>query len=548
MVQSGTRKQKTDRRMTRLRNLVVVFGDQLDEQSAVWDGFDPQQDAVWMAEVAEESTHVVSHKVRIALFLSAMRHFRDVLRDQGKTVIYRSLEDDDNSGSLAEEFKKTLRSLRPSRVIGVQAGEWRVDQAIQTVIQECGAVWEARPDHHFLCSREAFARHASGRKQLRMEFFYREMRREHRVLMDGDQPVGGNWNYDAENRQSFDSDGPSGLSMPIGFSPDAITREVFTQIEKRFPKHPGQLTHFDWPVTRSQARLVLEDFLKHRLPQFGRYQDAMWAPGTDSNAGVDLWSQEDRALGANPYLYHSRLSVALNLKLLTPREVVKAAEEAYRSGRAPLASVEGFIRQILGWREYVRGVYWQWMPAYVEWNALNADQPLPALYWTASTEMNCMRHVVQQVLDFGYAHHIQRLMVTGLFALLLGVRPREVHEWYLALFVDAVEWVELPNTMGMSQHADGGRMASKPYIASGNYIQRMSNYCDGCRYRASRAVGADACPFTTLYWDFLMRHEAFLAKNPRMTMQIRNLRRLSAQDRGDIQRQADQVRRTVTNQ
>ena len=301
-----------------------------------------------------------------------------------------------------------------------------------------------------------------------------------------------------------------------------LMRQVIALVNARFASHPGDLAAFDWPVTAADATLALQDFVSHRLKEFGDWQDAMWT--------------------GEPWLFHSRLSVAMNLKLLHPRTVITAAERAYRAGRAPLESVEGFIRQILGWREYVRGVYWRFMPGYLEMNALGADQPLPAWYWTGDTEMACLRDAIGQTLRLGHAHHIQRLMVTGLYALMLGVRPRDVHEWYLAVYVDAVEWVELPNTLGMSQHADGGLMASKPYIATGKYIQRMSNHCAGCRFDPAEATGATACPFTTLYWDFLMRHEPRLRQNQRMAMQVRNLARLDAARRDAIQRQAAAIR------
>ncbi|MBL8218235.1 MAG: cryptochrome/photolyase family protein, partial [Bryobacterales bacterium] len=374
-------------------------------------------------------------------------------------------------------------------------------------------------DRHFLCSPAEFECHARGRKQLRMEYFYREMRVRHSVLMDGGQPCGGSWNYDQENRESFDSRGPGLIPAPVSFAPSEITRQVMRLVETRFATHPGSLDRFDWPVTATQARQALHDFLEQRLAHFGAYQDAMWI--------------------AEPYLFHSRLSAALNLKLLDPRHVVREAERRYREGRAPLAAVEGFIRQILGWREYVRGLYWRMMPHYASANALHAHLPLPEFYWTGETDMRCLREAIGQTLEYGYAHHIQRLMVTGLFALLLGVDPRQVHEWYLAVYVDAVEWVELPNTIGMSQFADGGVMASKPYIASGRYIQRMSNYCSGCRYKP------EECPFTTLYWDFLDRHQAMLRNNPRMSMQLRNLDRLSQQRRVEIRDNAALLRASL---
>jgi deoxyribodipyrimidine photolyase-related protein len=520
-----------------LRQLVLVLGDQLDKRSAAFDGFDPKRDAVWMAEVTGESTHVWSHKARIAMFLAAMRHFRDALRHRGFTVHYRLLDDPDNLGSLAAELQAAVRKLHPQRLIVVEPGEWRVRRLLEKTAHESGVELEVRPDRHFLCSAAEFNAHARGRRQLRMEFFYREMRRRYGVLMNGDEPEGGAWNFEPENRGSFGKAGPGNLREPIAFPPDPLTREVLELVERKFARHPGSLAQFDWPVNREQALLALDDFIQHRLPQFGRYQDAMWTSG-----GKLLPPDPPRR---QVFLFHSRLSAALNLKLLDPREVIAAAVQAYRASRAPLASVEGFIRQILGWREYVRGIYWHFMPGYLDLNALQATAPLPEFYWTGRTDMNCLREVIGQTLDHGYAHHIQRLMVTGLFALLLGVQPHAVHEWYLAVYVDAVEWVELPNTLGMSQYADGGLMASKPYVASGKYIQRMSNYCAGCRFDPSKATGEDACPFTTLYWDFLLRHEKSLARNQRMAMQLKNLGRLDLPTEGKIRSEAQALRESL---
>ena len=524
----------------RPRHLVIVLGDQLDDDSAGFDGFDAEQDAVWMAEVAEESTHVWSHKARIAVFLSAMRHFRDALRQRSVTVHYRQLDEAENHGALVGELSATVSRLCPQKLIVVEPGEWRVRESLQTTARALGVDLELRPDRHFLGSREEFTRHAKGRKQLRMEFFYREMRRQHRVLMDRDEPAGGAWNFDAQNRASFGKEGPLKAGTPVAFPPDAVTREVLALVEKQFAKHPGSLAQFDWPVTPEQAWAALEDFVEHRLPDFGRFQDAMWA----ERDGALLTS----ALRHQSFLYHSRLSAAMNLKLLDPRDVIAAAERAYREGCAPLATVEGFIRQVLGWREYVRGIYWHFMPGYLEMNEFKATQPLPAFFWTGETDLNCLRQVICQSLEFGYAHHIQRLMVTGLFALLLGVKPRAVHEWYLAMYVDAVEWVELPNTLGMSQHADGGLMASKPYVATGKYIQRMSNYCAGCRYDPGQRTGPSACPFTILYWEFLLRHEKRLARNQRMAMQLKNLSRLTEADRLSIRERAEQIRHQCLSQ
>ena len=499
--------------MAKLRTLVVVLGDQLDLEAAAFDGFDESVDAVWMAEVAEESTQVWSSKPRTALFLAAMRHFALSLKTVGRRLHYTRLDAPGNAGSLQAQLQADIVRLQPTRLVMTAPGDWRLLQAIKAVAAASSLPLDIHEDRHFFCSVREFAAHAKGRKSLRMEYFYREQRKRHGVLMQGDEPVGGQWNYDADNRESFDAKGPVDVPPRTTFEPDVVTREVIALVNTRFAAHPGQLDTFAWPVTRTQALQSMGAFIQDRLPLYGRYQDAMW-PG-------------------DPWLYHAHLSAALNLKLLNPREVVTAAEAAYRDGHAPLPSVEGFIRQILGWREYVRGVYWTQMPDYLERNALDAQQDLPAWYWTGATDMACLRDALAQTLTHGYANHIQRLMVTGLFALMLGVNPKQVHAWYLAVYVDAVEWVELPNTLGMSQYADGGVMGSKPYVATGKYIQRMSPHCKGCRYDPAQRSGDKACPFTTLYWEFLMRHETALAKNPRMTLQVKNVARLS-----DVQKQA----------
>ncbi len=505
-----------------VRNLVLVLGDQLDAESGAFDGFDAARDAVWMAEVEEESRHVPSHQARTVLFLAAMRHFAGRLRERGWRCEYRRLEDAENTHTLAGELQAAARQHRPERLILVQPGDFRVAAALEAAARSLGLPLEVRPDRHFFCELDWFRRWAQNRKQLRLEYFYREMRRLHGVLLDDGQPVGGAWNYDAENRESFGKGGPGVVPPPVAFPPDEITRDVMQLVRRRFRGNPGRLERFDFPVTAEQAEIALQDFVQHRLPAFGQFQDAMWT--------------------AEPYLYHSRLAAAMNLKLLSPRRVVAAAEQACRAGSAPLAAVEGFIRQVLGWREYVRGIYWTEMPAYAEGNALAAETPLPDFYWTANTPMRCLSETIGQTLEYGYAHHIQRLMVTGLYALLLGVRPREIHEWYLAVYVDAVEWVELPNVIGMSQFADGGRMASKPYAATGKYIQRMSNYCAACPFDPAEAVGDRACPFTTLYWDFLARNESRLRAVPRMELQLKNLARLSAEKRREIAARAQGLR------
>ncbi len=509
-----------------VRNLVVVLGDQLNTDASAFDGFDNAADAVWLAEVAEESTHVWSSQQRMVLFLAAMRHHVQALRAQGRTVHAMALDDPANQGTLAAQLAADIKRLQPARLVLTAPGDWRVLQALRGVAAAAGLVLELRDDRHFYTTVREFAAHAQARKSLRMEFFYREQRQRHGVLMNPEnpqQPLGGQWNFDADNRGAFPASGPPTAHPRSCFNADGTTRQVMALVGSRFASHPGSIDTFFWPVTRAQALQALENFVEQRLPHFGRYQDALW-PG-------------------DPWLYHAHVSSALNLKLLHPREVVAAAVAALQTGRAPLPAVEGFVRQILGWREFVRGVYWTQMPGYATLNALNAQQNLPAWYWTAETDMACLRDALQQTLQHGYAHHIQRLMVTGLFALLLGVQPQQVHAWYLAVYVDAVEWVELPNTLGMSQYADGGLMASKPYAATGKYIQRMgAAHCAACRYNPAQRVGETACPYTTLYWDFLLQHETLLARNPRMALQVKNLARLHEAERSAVRLRAQAIR------
>ena len=505
-----------------MRNLIVVFGDQLNRDAAAFDGFDAAVDLVWMAEVEHEATQVWSHKQRIALFLSAMRHFRDRLRAEGLRVDYTELGESARSDRFSSSLGVTLRTLQPAKVIVTQPGEWRVLQGLKKLCCDMAVPLEIRDDRHFYTTIADFNKYASGRKSLRMEFFYRELRKRFAVLMEDGKPAGGDWNYDKANRGQFGKTGPAVSNVGPGFEPDATTQAVLALVAERFADHPGSLDSFAWPVCPGDAKRALADFIQHRLPYFGQYQDAMWTE--------------------EPWLYHSWISTSLNLKLLDPREAVAAAEQAYRAGAAPLSAVEGFIRQILGWREYVRGIYWLNMPGYVGLNQMRAAEPLPEFYWTGETDLACLRQAIGQTLKHGYAHHIQRLMVTGLYALLLGVEPRRLHEWYLAVYVDAVEWVELPNTLGMSQYADGGLMASKPYVATGSYINKMSNYCKSCPKDPKKRIGDDACPFTALYWDYLLRHQDVLGKNHRMGLQLRNLERISEEERSQIAKTAELIR------
>ena len=496
-----------------MKTLRLLLGDHLTPDVAALDGYAPG-DVVLMVEVAQETTYVRHHKQKIALILSAMRHFAAALRAQGLTVDYVELDAPDNTGSFVGELQRAVARHKPGRVVVTEPGEWRVRDALARA--DVGAPVEIREDGRFFATTTRFAQWARGRSSYRMEFFYREMRRGYGVLMAGDEPEGGRWNFDAENRKPP----PARFhpKPPPRFAPDETTRAVLTMVARRFPDHFGDLEPFGWAVTREDALIALDAFIRDHLPEFGDHQDAM---------------VRDEA-----FLHHATLSPYLNIGLLTPREVCAAAERAYAKGRAPLNAVEGFIRQILGWREYIRGLYWLKMPDYAESNALGAARPLPWFYWSGETKLACVGQVVDQLRRHAYAHHIQRLMVTGNLALIAGFAPAQVEEWYLAVFADAFDWVELPNTHGMALFADGGVVGSKPYAASGAYINRMSNYCGACVYDPKLKSGPKACPFNPLYWDFLLRNRARLAKNPRMAMPYRTLDAMSADRRAEIESDA----------
>ena len=495
-----------------MRTLRFLLGDQLDRQVSALRDLDPSRDVVLMAEVYEEATTVRHHKQKVALVFAAMRHFARELCSKEVAVDYVQLDDPGNSGSLAGELRRALARHRVERVVMTEPSEWRVWSAAQRWRDALGVPIEIRDDDRFFCSRAEFAAWAEGRKSLRMEYFYRVMRRKTGWLMEGSKPTGGRWNYDAQNRKPL----PRDLEPPsrLRFAPDAETEAVLDLVARRFGDHFGDLRPFRWAVNRRDALRALAHFVRECLPNFGDYQDAM-------RSGED-------------WLYHAVLSPYLNLGLLRPREVCQAALQALDDGAAPLHAVEGFVRQILGWREYVRGVYWLHMPGYGETNYLDATRDLPDFYWSGETDLNCLREVVAATRRNAYAHHIQRLMVTGNFALLAGLAPAQVNKWYRIVYADALEWVELPNTHGMALFADGGLLGSKPYAASGAYIHRMSDYCAGCAYQPTLKNGPRACPYNYLYWHFLIANQDRLQGNPRMTLAYRNLARLSDERKQQI--------------
>lgn len=487
-----------------MSNIRFILGDQLSESISSLKDIKKEKDIIFMCEVWNEATYVKHHKKKIAFIFSAMRHFAKMLKNKGYNVDYIKLNDSDNSGSFKGELKRILDNYKLDKLIVTHPGEYRVLEDISNLEEELNIEVEIREDDRFLCSYDDFKSWASGRKQPRMEYFYREMRKKHNILMEGDEPKGGQWNYDSDNRKPP----KEGLKIPKPYTGkvDNITEDVISLVSERFDSHFGDLEPFNFAVTREEALKVLDKFIKERLCNFGDYQDAM--------------------IQDEPWMYHSHISFYLNCGLLLPIECVKAAEKAYKENVAPLNAVEGFIRQIIGWREYVRGIYWLKMPDYANENFLEARKKLPDFYWTADTKMNCIRQCVNETKQNAYAHHIQRLMVLGNFALLAGIDPKEVNEWFLIVYADAYEWVELPNVSGMILFADGGYLASKPYAAGGSYINKMSDYCKRCSYKVTKKNGPDACPFNYLYWDFLDRNRDKLSGNHRIGMMYKTFERM----------------------
>lgn len=504
-----------------MKTLRVVLWDQLSTKISSLADIDLDHDFVFMSENWDEVSVVRHHKKKLAFLFSCMRHFALELENCGITTLYSKWMGKEHCA--ISELLQLIQEHSIEKVIVTAPTDYSTYQAVKEWQSRLGVVVEIREDTRFYCKTEEFAQWAKGRKQLRMELFYRHMRKKHAILMQDNEPEGGQWNYDTENRKPP----KEGILAPRPYQGevDLITKEVIELIRREFGENFGDLEPFYFAVDRKGALNALELFIDERLSEFGSYQDAM--------------------VQGQPWMFHSHLSFYLNCGLLLPQECVQAAEKAYYEGKAPLNSVEGFIRQILGWREFVRGMYWLKMPHYPHLNFLEGKQKLPAFYWDGDTSMNCLRQCVLETKKNAYAHHIQRLMVLGNFALLLGVAPKYLNEWFLIVYADAFEWVEMPNVSGMVLFADaggvGGGVGSKPYASSGSYINKMSNYCSSCSYKVGQKTGDKACPFNYLYWDFLQRNRDKLEGNTRLQMAYRTYDRMDLDRKSEIKRSSQQL-------
>lgn len=495
----------------------VLYPDQLSQAISSLKDLVPEQDTLLLCETSDWFTTVKHHKMKLVFILSAMRHFADELKQKKFPLKYIELDDPHNSGTIVAEIERHITSdIR--RVVITEPSEYHSFVALKDLQSRLSIPLEIREDDRFLSTHEEFTDWAKSRKELRMEFFYRKMRLKYNILIKDGIPEGGRWNYDSLNRK-FPK---NSIQIPQNFrvDSDAITDEVIDLVKKKFSDHFGEIEPFCYGVTHNQAKKALSLFIQDRLQYFGDYQDAM--------------------LQNEPWMFHSHLSGYINIGLLDPLECIRAVEKAYYSHQVSLNASEGFIRQILGWREYIRGIYWLKMPAYQGSNYLGAKRPLPDFYWTGDTKLNCLKQCVRETKQHAYAHHIQRLMVLGNFALLTGIDPRYINEWYWIVYIDAYHWVELPNVIGMILYADGGLLGSKPYAASGAYINKMSNYCKSCTYNVSLKNGVNSCPFNYLYWNFLIQHEDKFKKNPRLNMVYSQLQKMEKDRIKAIKRDSEQ--------
>jgi deoxyribodipyrimidine photolyase-related protein len=502
-----------------MKNIIHILGDQLSLEISSLKNCDKKNDIVFLCEVAEETGYVPHHKKKLIFILSAMRHFAEELKENGYNVVYKKLDENNKNSNLISEVLELAKKHKAKKIIVTEPSEYRVLNYFIQQQKKQDIEIEIRNDDRFLCDKDEFKKFFEGKKTLIMENFYRYMRKKTGLLMEKSKPVGDKWNYDKENRNPM----PASVKPPkiIRFKPDKITDEVIKLVESKFKNNFGEADNFYFAVRRNDAEKFFDDFIENRLSNFGKYQDAM---------------REDLDFG-----YHSVISMYINVGLLNPHGCCKKVEKAYFEGKCDLNSAEGFIRQIIGWREYIRGIYWLKMPDYSKLNFFENKRKLPWFYWDESkTEMNCIKQVVKQTKENAYSHHIQRLMVTGNFVMLAGINPDEVDEWYMAVYADAFEWVEMPNTRGMATYADGGIVGTKPYAASGKYINRMSNFCKNCKYDVNKNIGENACPFNYLYWDFIIRNKDKLEKNPRMIYPYLNLRNKNSSEISEITKNAEE--------
>ena len=503
--------------MTTLR---LILGDQLNPQHSWLPTLDDEVVYVLM-EVRQETDYVLHHAQKILAIFAAMRNFAGQLKAAGHRVHYLAIDDPANRQSLPANLDALITQYSAGAFEYQAPDEWRLDQQLVNYAQQLAIPGRMVDSEHFYTRRNEARQLFEGRKQWLLEYFYRQMRIRHDVLMAGlGKPIGGQWNFDHDNRKPW----PGLPREPADWRTEHDHSALWHSIEQAGVASFGKphAERLAWPLNRGEALQHLDDFIEQALPHFGDFQDALT---------YRAWR-----------LFHSLLSFALNTKMLNPCEVVAKAGEAYESGRVPLATAEGFIRQILGWREYVRGVYWATMPGYESQNFFNHQLPLPSWFWNGKTKMRCLAHAISQSLEHAYAHHIQRLMVIGNFALLAGLDPQAVHRWYLGVYIDAFEWVELPNTLGMSQFADGGKLATKPYVSSAAYIDRMSDYCKGCHYDKKARLGDRSCPFNSLYWDFFACNGERLSANPRLAMVYRQLAKMQPEALIAAQGRAAEIR------
>ncbi|MEJ2795708.1 cryptochrome/photolyase family protein [Iodobacter sp. LRB] len=500
-----------------MSTLRLILGDQLNIRHSWFSESElARTDLTYvLMELRSETDYAWHHAQKVLGIFAAMRGFAQALQKAGCRVRYIKIGDQDNQQNFIDNLHALIKAGQISQLERQQADEYRLESAFQST--DFGIPVTVVDSEHFLQDRASISQQFA-QKVPRMEYFYRALRKQYQILLDvNGQPLGGQWNYDQDNRKRWN--GQPTASPWLNHHNDLTA--LWDEISQARIKTLGapQAADFAWPVSRSQARQTLAAFIETALPNFGAYQDAMSS--------------------ASPTLFHAGISFALNLKLLHPMEVIQAAEKELKAGRVSLSTAEGFIRQILGWREFVRAVYWARMPGYATLNALNHQRPLPRWFWSGQTKMSCLKHAIDQSLALGYAHHIQRLMLTGNFALLAGIAPDEVDAWYLGIYVDAFEWVELPNTRGMSQYADGGLLGSKPYTSSASYIHKMSDYCKGCSYQHTQRHGEGACPFNSLYWHFHHRHSATLQKNPRLGMTYQTWKKMPESEQSATLLQAE---------